>query len=112
MCASQGGWVAVGILRLLEYLIERARALFSGAEEFWGRGIATAVVCAFVRWAFQEHTRIERLGAVVTSGNGASQRVLKKVGFVHEGTLRKHVWKNGQFRDQFMFGLLREDIKD
>ncbi|KAK7433657.1 hypothetical protein VKT23_020663 [Stygiomarasmius scandens] len=81
-------------------------------EEFWGRGIATAVIHAFVRWAFQEHMRIERLGAVVTSGNEASQRVLKKVGFVHEGTLRKHVWKNGQFRDQFMFGLLQEDIKD
>ncbi|THV00745.1 acyl-CoA N-acyltransferase [Dendrothele bispora CBS 962.96] len=80
-------------------------------EEFWGRGLATAVLRAFVQWTFTEHQNIERLGARTYDGNEASLKVLKKVGFIHEGTLRKHVWKNGAFKDLLMLGLLREDFE-
>ncbi|KAF5368979.1 hypothetical protein D9758_003029 [Tetrapyrgos nigripes] len=79
------------------------------SEEFWGRGITTEVLKAFLSFVWREYPNVERLGGTVYSGNEASVRVLKKAGFVHEGTMRKHVWKNGEFKDLLVFGLLREE---
>ncbi|KAK7433656.1 hypothetical protein VKT23_020662 [Stygiomarasmius scandens] len=112
--AIDGGKTCVGGMGLKPGSDVQERYMEVGywiGEEFWGRGYGTAVLRGFVQWAFQEHKNIERLGGVVFSGNGASCRVLEKVGFVQEGTLRKHIWKNGEFRDLFMFGILRDEIQ-
>ena len=41
--------------------------------------------------------------------NVASARVLEKVGFVHEGTLREDCVVDGVVSDSWVFGLLRRD---
>lgn len=77
-------------------------------EPFWGRGITTRAVGAIVAYAFA-HFDLVRLYAYVFEGNGASERVLEKNGFVCEGVLRQSVLKNGRMLDQKMFALLRPD---
>ncbi|KAK4128698.1 acyl-CoA N-acyltransferase [Parathielavia appendiculata] len=77
-------------------------------EESWGKGIMSEVVPAYVKWVFETFPEVIRLEAVVFEGNDASARLLKKAGFVHEGTRRKAGVKAGRVFDIMMFGLLRE----
>jgi len=44
-------------------------------------------------------------------GNKASQRVLEKVGFKKEGTLRKNFFMRGEWRDALVYSILREEWK-
>lgn len=75
----------------------------------WGRGLATAALTAFSRWVFETFPEVLRLAACVYGNNDRSCRVLVKVGFVHEGTRRRAVWKNGEVLDLKEYGLLREE---
>jgi RimJ/RimL family protein N-acetyltransferase len=78
-------------------------------EPFWGRGIATRVVGAFVQYAFRTF-EIEKLTAGVFAGNVASARVLEKNHFRMEAEHRKHLIKAGVFRDYRVYAVLREDF--
>lgn len=75
-------------------------------EDFWGRGIATQAVKQIVEYGFTNFN-VERIYACVFSPNLSSKKVLLKNGFVHEGTLRKSVFKNGVFHDELIFSVLR-----
>ncbi|MFN8389824.1 MAG: GNAT family protein [Bdellovibrionota bacterium] len=77
-------------------------------EPYWGRGIATQAVAAFVDYAFEVFD-IGKLTAGVFDGNVASQRVLEKNGFVLEGRFRQHLIKNGELKDYLVFSLLKAD---
>ena len=71
-------------------------------EEFWGRGIMTEIVPAFVDYSFKEFS-LKRIFAMPHSSNPASVRVLEKAGFVFEGRLRKNVIKDGQILDSLLY---------
>ena len=71
-------------------------------EEFWGRGIMSEVIPAFVDYCFKEFS-LKRMYAMPHSSNPASARVLEKAGFVLEGRLRKHVIKDGQILDSLLY---------
>ena len=78
------------------------------AVPHWGKGIVTDAVSQLVRVGF-ETFRMHRIYAEVFSPNLASQRVLEKNGFVREGCFREAVYKNGQYMDMYVYGLLREN---
>jgi len=91
----------------------RARGVSIGywiAREFWGKGIATEVVGAFVEWIWERFPKIVRVEAEVYEFNGGSGRVLGKVGFVHEGTLRGAVWKDGKVAGLEVWGMVRKGL--
>ncbi len=77
-------------------------------EPYWGRGIATQVVVAMTRYAF-EHFDIARLYGYVFEWNPASGRVLEKAGYRLEGRLRKAVTKNGRTMDMLVYGFTEDD---
>lgn len=79
------------------------------ARPYWGRGIMTDAVGAYVRHAFGELDLL-RLTAHVLAFNVGSARVLEKNGFRLEGRLRKHFRKGEALHDALYFGLLREDV--
>lgn len=79
------------------------------APAAWGRGLATEVLRGFSRWAFETFGEVLRLEGCVFATNEPSSKVLAKVGFVHEGTRRRAVWKNGEVLDLKIYGLLREE---
>ena len=78
-------------------------------HECWGRGIATAALCAVSAQAFAAHEQLQRLYAVPFACNPASARVLEKAGYRCEGTLRQSAIKDGHLLDQWMYALLREE---
>lgn len=79
------------------------------AEAAWGRGVATEVVRAFSKWAFENIPGLGRLEAGVFAPNEASARVLTKAGYTFEGVRRKAVEKKGVVMDVKMFALLKEE---
>ncbi len=80
------------------------------ARPYWGRGIITNAVRAFVRHLFLE-TELKRVTAHIFAHNTASIRVVEKSGFVREGFLRKHYCKDGVYYDGFLYGILKEDME-
>lgn len=73
-----------------------------------GRGLGTLAVRLLVQKAFQE-SRLHRLIALIHSENTASIKIVQKLGFQHEGTMRSHFQINGQFVDEDVYGLLRSE---
>ncbi len=74
---------------------------------YWSKGIMTEAVRRICGMAFAE-TDVCRIYAEVFAPNAASCRVLEKCGFALEGTLRKNVYKRGEFFDSYMYALLKE----
>ncbi|WP_221584009.1 GNAT family N-acetyltransferase [Microbacterium sp. G2-8] len=74
----------------------------------WGRGYATEAAGALLGWAF-ETLDLNRVQAEADTRNAASARVLEKLGFVREGTLREDCIVNGDVSDSWVYGLLRRD---
>ena len=77
-------------------------------KAFWGRGLVTEAAAEVVRWAFEEQ-QFNRIYAAVFPENIASRRVLEKLGFTYEGTLRQHQCKWGVFKDEIRFGILADE---
>jgi ribosomal-protein-alanine N-acetyltransferase len=81
------------------------------AEQFWGKGIAVEASRAVVSLAFREFEP-ERMQARVIAGNVASLRVLDKLGFRYEGTLRSSLLRRGKFEDVLIYSMLRSEWRD
>ena len=78
------------------------------SEAYWGRGIISEALPAFTQWVWQNRD-VERLWARVFDGNAASRRLLEKAGFLHEGTMRGHVRKEGIILDLHVYGMTKAD---
>ena len=74
----------------------------------WGKGIMTEALRAVVSCG---HTlfQLNRVDAWTLPGNSASDRVLQKARFRHEGTLRQRAWFKGAFHDFRIFGRVAAD---
>jgi RimJ/RimL family protein N-acetyltransferase len=77
-------------------------------EASWGHGYATEAAGALLRWAF-EALPLNRVQAEADTRNLSSARVLEKLGFVREGTLREDCIVNGDVSDSWVYGLLRRE---
>ncbi len=85
---------------------KRAEVGFLFRRAAWGQGYAHEAMERVIRYAFDEFG-LERLWARFHAGNEGSRRLLEKLGFVHEGTLRGHVLRDGERRDCPVYGRLK-----
>jgi RimJ/RimL family protein N-acetyltransferase len=72
----------------------------------WGYGYATEAARALLQWAFVT-LDLNRVQAETDTRNVASARVLEKLGFVREGTLREDCVVDGEVSDSWVYGLLK-----
>lgn len=77
-------------------------------EAAWGHGYATEAACALLQWAY-DTLDLNRVQAETDTRNAASVRVLEKLGFTLEGTLREDCVVDGYVSDSWVFGLLRRE---
>jgi RimJ/RimL family protein N-acetyltransferase len=78
------------------------------AEPYWGRGIASEAVRAFVAYGF-ENLPLDRIYASAYANNPASARVLEKCGFQFEGRMRRNALKDGVVLDSLLYARVRDD---
>lgn len=79
------------------------------APDHWGNGYATEAVELLVGYAL-DTLRLNRVRAHVRAVNGASMRVLEKVGFTEDGVLREGDFVDGSHVDVHVFGLLADEF--
>ncbi|WP_028504633.1 GNAT family protein [Ruminococcus sp. FC2018] len=77
-------------------------------SSYHGKGLMSEALDAVLEFIFRE-TDINRVEAFAEPPNIASQKVLKKLGFVKEGTLRRYERCRGELIDIIIYGLLRTD---
>lgn len=86
----------------------RAEVGYVLGRPHWRQGVISEVLPAVVDFGFNR-MGLNRIEAVVIPANGASQRVLEKVGFLREAHLEEYLVSDGQITDAEMWRLLRRE---
>ena len=100
----------VGSIGLVRIDVPHARAELGYwvGVPFWGRGYAPEAARAVLRYAF-DGLGLNRVWAQHFTRNPASGRVLEKLGFQREGTLRAHQKRFDEFEDAVVHGILASE---
>ena len=106
----EGMSTAVGIfqVRKLEPQLGTAEWGFALGRAYWGSGIFAASARLVVDFAF-ETVGVHRLEARAAVANGRGNGALAKIGAVKEGLLRRSFLRHGQYHDQTLWSIVRED---
>lgn len=74
-------------------------------KDYWGRGYAPEAITCLIKYAFND-LKLNRIEAKVEPENTNSIKVLEKLNFTYEGTLRKVEKSKGYFIDLCLYSLL------
>ena len=80
-----------------------------GEKEYWGRGHGTDAMIAFLDYLFNE-LGLHRVYLHLQSYNTRALKCYEKCGFVQEGILRRHSFARGEYHDDLMMGILRDEF--
>ncbi len=76
--------------------------------EFWGQGFATEAVRGLLEFGFGE-LDLHRVWAYCLAENQPSWRLLQRLGFRLEGTVRENEFMRGRWWDSKLYGLLASE---
>jgi RimJ/RimL family protein N-acetyltransferase len=79
-------------------------------REYWGKGFGQDACRTLVDYAF-EHLNMNRVGLYVLADDPRAVGAYQRAGFAEEGRLRQHSWIRGEFHDELVMSVLREDWK-
>ncbi len=77
-------------------------------RDHWGRGIMTEAASELLRFGFQE-LGMHRIWATCDLLNGASARVLDKIGMKREGLMREDTWMGQRWRSTYLYAVLEPE---
>ncbi len=97
-----------GISLFLNRAFESAEIGYWIGKPYWRRGYAFEAAERVVHYGF-EALALNRIEAHYMSENGASARLLQKLGMQYEGHHRELIKKDGRFKDVFTYAVLRAD---
>lgn len=98
----------VGSVSLREMRQDHGMLVYWLLPDGRGQGYATEGAALLIDHAFGS-VGLHRVYAWTIDDNEASQRVLRRLGFTHEGTYREHVYTRGAYRDTEQYGLLERE---
>lgn len=75
-------------------------------EEWQGKGVGKELMRAIIDFA-DNWLNLTRLELEVYADNEAAIHLYERFGFEHEGTMRQHAFRDGQYVDSKMMGRLR-----
>jgi [ribosomal protein S5]-alanine N-acetyltransferase len=97
-------------LAMIDWHEQRAGFGIALARENWGKSIAATAGALLFKHAFVT-LKLTRIVAEVHASNERSLRLMARLGFVREGTLRQHETYRRQKQDVILFGLLRTEYQ-
>jgi [ribosomal protein S5]-alanine N-acetyltransferase len=104
------GGAVIGIVSLKFEAEHRIAVLGYGVhKQHWGKGLCVEAASAAIDQAFEKCSPLQRIRAHTDARNAGSIRVLQKLKFKHEGTLRSNGFFGGELVDEAVFGLLRTE---
>ena len=100
----------IGVTGLSEFSLRDRRAVVGTwhGRKWWGTGANRASKTLILALAF-EGLGLERVTAWCGADNGRSQTALERLGFVHEGVLRRWHFHHGEPKDVISYSMLRSE---
>jgi RimJ/RimL family protein N-acetyltransferase len=102
-----GGLLGLALVPSIDREAGEAELGYMVAPSARGRGVGTAILRELTTWAFAQGIR--RCELLISVGNGASERVAERAGYVREGTLRSVHVKQGKREDVTVWSRLPSD---
>ena len=81
------------------------------ARDHRGNGYAVDAIRILLRYGFLER-RYQKCNSACLAYNTASIRLHQKVGFMEEGRRRRQFFLNGEYQDEILFGLTRQEFDE
>ncbi|KAF2156202.1 putative GNAT family acetyltransferase [Myriangium duriaei CBS 260.36] len=78
------------------------------ASKYQGKGYGSEGIKWALEWAFM-HANLHRVEIGAFEFNKGASALYKRLGFVYEGTKRKHFWANGRYVDAIELAMLDEE---
>ena len=88
------------------YCVEFGISLWPDAR---GKGHGTTAQLLLARYLFA-HAPINRIQAVTEAENLAEQRALEKAGFTREAVMKGRTFRDGAWRDEVLYRMLRSEL--
>jgi RimJ/RimL family protein N-acetyltransferase len=107
-CRDDNSLVGDCGLKIIEDDRRLAEIGFTIARAHWSKGYASEAVRALLNYAFNTFD-LHRVTASADPRNAASRRVLEKAGMVREAHFRKSLWFKGEWADDLVYAMLRQD---
>lgn len=85
-------------------------AIIVGNKNFWGRGVGQEAGRLIINHGFQA-LNLQRIYCGTTEDNMAMQKLAEFLGFKKEGVAKRAMFKNGNYRDIFLYGLLKDESR-
>ena len=98
---------AIGIFPQSDIHAKTAEIGYWLSEKYWGNGIMPKAISEIVNYGFGTFD-IVRIYARPFSTNKGSQRALEKAGFEREATLKKALYKNGEYLDEIIYSKFKQ----
>jgi len=98
----------IGLCKLfeLEYAF-RAKIGYWITRKMWNKGYGTEAIGEITMYGL-EVMELHRIYANTSHENCGSKRVLERIGYQQEGTLRDHVIYDGVFQDMLLYAIVKK----
>lgn len=98
-------------LKDIDFINKHAEYAISLRRCAWGNNNAKNATLILLDKAFNEYG-LNKVFLTVLADNIRAQKLYEKCGFKHEGTLKKHIFKDGKYVDWLLYGILAEDFSE
>ena len=95
-------------LTIYSLMDRRAEMGYCIRRDHWGRGIGTKVAAMLIEFGFKD-LDLHRIEAKCDPENHASYRIMEKNGMHREGILREEKDIHGEWRDSYIYSILRQE---
>ena len=93
----------------IDYVNRKATShILIGNHDYWNGGYGTEAMRLLLDYAFN-HKNLRRIEAHVLEDNIGSCKVHEKLGYKREGLLRESVYKDGLYKNQICYALLKSE---
>jgi RimJ/RimL family protein N-acetyltransferase len=79
-----------------------------GDKSFWGKGYGSEAMALIIEYGFTR-LNLHKITLGVYADHEGAVNSYKKLGFKMEGTLKEQLFRDGQFRDKAVMGILKSD---
>jgi len=100
------GYISLKRVRLEDRTAELGIAI---AREFWDQGYGRDATRTLLRFAFRE-MNLHRVSLTVADYNERARRMYESCGFKEEGRLREARFRDGEYRDNIVMGILDREF--
>lgn len=80
-------------------------------RDYRGNGYAVDAARIILQYGFWEQ-RYQKCNSMCLHSNEASIRIHEKLGFISEGRIRRTCFYNGEYHDDVLFGMTREEFDE